>query len=614
MSAIVKLQMRYEGQESDDKRWAMGTGWLVAPDILVTAGHCVHMFQNGWGHVAQVNAHIGYNGKASIGTQNVQSRQGVRAVTTEGWLASNENRQNDVGFIKLDRPFDNVTPFEIGTTPGRGEDKLGVVGYPGDMTDPRTRERGYHMFEEFQPTRFNLESAKPAHMITYKVSTYNGEWQYLEGRRSTKLKIGQNGSPVLIERNGQVTNVAIGVHVYGGAGDNAASAINGQHGNPFDVYLSALGLKTQTQVPQNVVRSNINSNPSRGVNSVFSSNSTSFGEESFFDTLRSVARIGTSTVKASSGIGTPFLGPVGVVASALANVALASAGSRAISGDESALDDPNSEGLVERAVLAGAALQTVLTMPADKMQRLGIISAMRQNYDTSPKASDDVAPKILAPVLESTLRMTQQQLEPSDFGAEPSRQEAVRAAEEAFREHVGNPSTARPMGLGSEEGSMDVVGSVGDFTRKGLAFGKPVAMSMIKQGLNKLASLVTESSIEDDDSEHLNQLAKRAVMGEAALRALTSLPPQELQEEGFFDSICNTIKSIAGRVTEHAPTIINGVTKVVGTLTQESANAGPVPGRYRTGGLAPSQPPGLHRKKSPSLFDTLSLGDPTGDT
>ena len=153
----------------------MGTGWLVAPDVLVTAGHCVHMWQNAWGHASKINAYIGYSGRASIGTSNVQTRRGVRAVTTEGWLTSNENRKNDVGFVKLDRPFDNVVPFEIGTTPTQGEEKLCVVGYPGDMYDRTTKEKGYYMFEEFVPTKFNLTTDKPADMLSYKISTFNGK-------------------------------------------------------------------------------------------------------------------------------------------------------------------------------------------------------------------------------------------------------------------------------------------------------------------------------------------------------------------------------------------------------------------------------------------------------
>lgn len=100
--------MRYEGQEPDDQRHAMGTGWLVRDDTLVTAGHCAFDWsQNdgkGFGRAIEVKAYIGYNGKRSINDPDVQFRHGVQIVTTEGWLQSGVNRHHDVAFIRLDRP------------------------------------------------------------------------------------------------------------------------------------------------------------------------------------------------------------------------------------------------------------------------------------------------------------------------------------------------------------------------------------------------------------------------------------------------------------------------------------------------------------------------------
>ena len=40
-TAIVKLFMRYEFSEPG--KYYIGTGWLVRPDVLVTAGHCSYM-------------------------------------------------------------------------------------------------------------------------------------------------------------------------------------------------------------------------------------------------------------------------------------------------------------------------------------------------------------------------------------------------------------------------------------------------------------------------------------------------------------------------------------------------------------------------------------------
>lgn len=44
----------------DDDRWAMATGWLVRPDIIVTAGHCAYDWGSGkLGRAVRVKAYIG---------------------------------------------------------------------------------------------------------------------------------------------------------------------------------------------------------------------------------------------------------------------------------------------------------------------------------------------------------------------------------------------------------------------------------------------------------------------------------------------------------------------------------------------------------------------------
>ena len=69
----------------------MATGWLIRPDLLVTAGHCAYDWN--LGRATEVKAYIGYNGKASVGTSNVQFRSGAKVVITGGWLRSRENRR-----------------------------------------------------------------------------------------------------------------------------------------------------------------------------------------------------------------------------------------------------------------------------------------------------------------------------------------------------------------------------------------------------------------------------------------------------------------------------------------------------------------------------------------
>ena len=129
----------------------MGTGWLIKPDLLVTAGHCTYDWGHKLGRATEVKAYIGYKGNSSIKDPNVQFRTGKRIVTTEGWLKTRGSKPFDVGFIQVNKPFTGVIPIKYEETPHEGQLNLGVVGYPGDLVDNRTGEKGAFMYEMFLP-------------------------------------------------------------------------------------------------------------------------------------------------------------------------------------------------------------------------------------------------------------------------------------------------------------------------------------------------------------------------------------------------------------------------------------------------------------------------------
>jgi hypothetical protein len=49
--AIVKLFLKYENQPASAK-WPIATGWLIRPDLLVTAGHCAF----DWSHNSKLHS------------------------------------------------------------------------------------------------------------------------------------------------------------------------------------------------------------------------------------------------------------------------------------------------------------------------------------------------------------------------------------------------------------------------------------------------------------------------------------------------------------------------------------------------------------------------------
>lgn len=173
--AIVKLFCRYEKQKPNAK-WPIATGWLIRPDLLVTAGHCAFDWGHNLGQLAQVKAYIGYSGQGSINDPKagVQFRFGKRVATTLEWLTAKGNRNFDVAFIQLEAPFTGIEPFRFADTPVQGSLSIGVVGYPGDLKD-RAGEPGAEMYEMFLQTNYNLAESQ-WRMLEYKIDTFGGTY------------------------------------------------------------------------------------------------------------------------------------------------------------------------------------------------------------------------------------------------------------------------------------------------------------------------------------------------------------------------------------------------------------------------------------------------------
>ncbi|KAJ5897755.1 hypothetical protein N7504_008043 [Penicillium tannophilum] len=172
--AICKLFMRFSRNQKYDY---MGTGWLIANDIVVTAGHC--LYDANGGYLESIRAYIGYQGPEDTALQRnqCQMRLGRTAVLPVEYIKTSHT-VHDVGFIKLDQPFDNVTPFEPLDTPRAVSGiRLGVVGYPGDINS------GNDMFEHWDLTEINISKNR---YLTYSID----------------IEAGESGSPVLRQLEG----------------------------------------------------------------------------------------------------------------------------------------------------------------------------------------------------------------------------------------------------------------------------------------------------------------------------------------------------------------------------------------------------------------------------
>jgi glutamyl endopeptidase len=181
---ICALRMFAEGGSG-----AIGTGWLVGPRTVITAGHCVHdmRFFGGWADTIEVSP--GRNGP-DFPFDTVAA---TRFSSVDRWVAE-ADPDFDIGCIHLDEPLgDTVGWFAIGSL-GPSELKghmVNISGYPGD------RGRGTEQY--FHHNRIlNVGDRR----VFYDVDTFGG----------------QSGAPVWIHEAEGDPPLVIGIHAYGVGG------------------------------------------------------------------------------------------------------------------------------------------------------------------------------------------------------------------------------------------------------------------------------------------------------------------------------------------------------------------------------------------------------------
>jgi V8-like Glu-specific endopeptidase len=121
----------------------MVTGWLLAFDALVTAGHCMHN-----GILALVYQNLDRIQWQGLVTTDGLFSCGAMAVTLAGPIASEKNIFNDFAAVRLNQPLIGTTNTNAyNGTPLERLETLGVVGYPSDKE--LDEEYGAQIYEEY---------------------------------------------------------------------------------------------------------------------------------------------------------------------------------------------------------------------------------------------------------------------------------------------------------------------------------------------------------------------------------------------------------------------------------------------------------------------------------
>ncbi|KAK4164694.1 trypsin-like cysteine/serine peptidase domain-containing protein [Cladorrhinum sp. PSN259] len=622
--SVVKLIMRYEGQAKDDRRWAIGTGWLVAPDTLITAGHCVFDRSGdgkGLGRVTHMKTYIGYCGSDSVNRPNstVQARRAVKTVTTAEWVKIGDRRY-DVAFVKVDRPFEgkiradngsSLRTFAIQETPVKQRGALlGVVGYPGDKY--LNKEKGAQMYELFETVDYDLATSQ-GNMLQYRISTFKG----------------QSGAPVISKWDAapdKGQGVVIGTHCYGGDSRNSASVIGGAYGVNYQFFLSALNTLPPTVKDVTNLKREANNSEAGTIDP--SKPDTESGMDSdtegFLDVLKSIGRVVAPVVQTALPFVSPLLGPLGGPVSAIGGVAMGLL-NKAV--QESDFDSPTpiapariklSPGQAERAVVAESVLQTVLRMERSPLSQR-ILDKTRTKYAavgfTKEKAAK-LGPKLVPLLSQAGLRVAVQEqilTKPTDFSPAPKpvpipQTEADLTGDTYADKFLESVAKSEAKVLKSANGSSEsFFDNIGPFLAKALKVASPGLLTSARAGLQKLDTILakkqstqfSEGFLEDPtneaavtDEKAAALLAQRAVIAECALQAVLEADQKQLREsvilgessgaadtESFFGGLLRTVQKIAPAVIKVAgPVLSTAVPVLLNAVAGGQPAAQPLPG------------------------------------
>jgi V8-like Glu-specific endopeptidase len=182
----------------------IGTGWLVAPRLVLTAGHCVYMSdEGGWGSSIEV---VPGRDATTRPFGSALSRD-LRSVT--GWTQDN-NSDCDYGAILLpaDKRFgEQLGWFGYAVRPDDylRQITLNLSGYPGDGGKAPNQVQGTQWFN----SRGVLDVMP--RQITYEIDTFGG----------------QSGAPVW-EMAADGTRYGVAIHTHGMTVSNGATRIVGE--------------------------------------------------------------------------------------------------------------------------------------------------------------------------------------------------------------------------------------------------------------------------------------------------------------------------------------------------------------------------------------------------
>lgn len=212
-SGIVQLNIL-----GGNGRQYVGTGWLIAPRTIITAGHCVFMHDAG-GWAREITASAGRNGDA----RPYDARVSVNDFSAASAWIDFADRSEDYGVIFLDKPFSLISgesPFIFSFAAKDDSELTGEVlnlsGYPAG--DPiNGKDSTFQWFHARTPIDVTSNT------IVYDTDTSGG----------------QSGSPCWHYANDTGERVVVGIHTNGFPYANSATRITIEMEGEFEEWRAA---------------------------------------------------------------------------------------------------------------------------------------------------------------------------------------------------------------------------------------------------------------------------------------------------------------------------------------------------------------------------------------